>query len=66
MIVDLIEHQGLILAVNDLGHLLIWNIARHKLNNQCYQFQHNISIVPPLAIHTVHNKELLGIVSVGS
>lgn len=66
MIVDFIEHQGMILAVNDVGQLLIWNIAKHRLNNQCYQFQHNISIVPSQTVHTFNCKELTGIVAVGS
>ncbi len=66
MILDFIEHQGILFAVNDVGQLLVWNIAKHQNGSKYFQFQHNVSIVSTSWAQVVEKKQLLGIVKAGA
>lgn len=59
MIVELIEHKGHLLALNDQAQLLLWNITSQSLLN----FPHSVSLLPTVSTHT-YDKSLLGLTKI--
>ena len=65
MIVELIEQQGLLLAVNHRGELLLWDISPPQ-HNRPLHFPHNVSILPSTLRVSLDAKELVGIITLGT
>ncbi len=53
MIVELIEYRGLILAVNSVGQLIVWDIGSTKNSNEIFQFENNVSLVTAMGMYRV-------------
>jgi hypothetical protein len=62
MIVELIEHRGLLLAASSLGELIGWTI-RPRNSQHFFQSSLSSSIVPSALKITLDPSELLGIIS---
>jgi hypothetical protein len=62
MILDLQERQGFLLAANDAGQLLAWNITQNHANRP-RKFDNNVSVVASTLKMQLDSKPLLGLLS---
>jgi len=65
-IVGLLESHGAILAVNDRGELLVWDLKTLTISQGRIVFENNISLLPSKGRIRIDECSLQGIVSFNS
>jgi hypothetical protein len=60
-IIDILEIQTCVMAVTDIGHVILWDLSEIKRVNGAYIFKDNISLLPSRAALRIDPHRLTGL-----